>query len=120
MSDEEDVERGHPARMPEEKTSRGRVPEDLRSWVAGASLASAGITMALAVAIGAGLGLALDRWLKTTWMVIVGLLIGVAAGFRELFRAVALASREEERAEAERRNRGPGVGGQGPGTGDPE
>jgi F0F1-type ATP synthase assembly protein I len=87
----------------EERSIVARKGRDLRSWVAGASLTTAGLTLAFSVAIGAGLGLLMDRWLKTNWIVIAGLLFGTVAGFKKLFEVVALASREEERAEAERR-----------------
>lgn len=32
------------------------------------------------------LGLALDHWLHTTWLYLVGLILGIAAGFVELIR----------------------------------
>jgi F0F1-type ATP synthase assembly protein I len=32
------------------------------------------------------IGVALDRWLHTTWIYLVGLLLGIAAGFVELVR----------------------------------
>ena len=32
------------------------------------------------------IGLGLDRWLRTTWLYLVGLLLGIAAGFVELVR----------------------------------
>ena len=32
------------------------------------------------------IGVGLDRWLHTTWIYIVGLLLGIAAGFVELVR----------------------------------
>jgi F0F1-type ATP synthase assembly protein I len=35
------------------------------------------------------LGAALDRWLHTSWIQIVGLIVGVAAGFIELLRTVS-------------------------------
>jgi F0F1-type ATP synthase assembly protein I len=34
------------------------------------------------------IGLALDRWLHTNWLYLVGLLVGIAAGFVELIRTV--------------------------------
>jgi len=33
-------------------------------------------------------GVALDRWLHTTWIYLVGLLLGIVAGFVELVRTV--------------------------------
>jgi F0F1-type ATP synthase assembly protein I len=34
------------------------------------------------------IGAGLDRWLHTTWLYLVGLLLGIAAGFVELIRTV--------------------------------
>jgi F0F1-type ATP synthase assembly protein I len=34
------------------------------------------------------IGLGLDRWLHTTWLYLVGLLLGIVAGFVELVRTV--------------------------------
>jgi len=35
------------------------------------------------------LGLALDHWLQTDWLYLVGLILGIAAGFVELVRLVS-------------------------------
>jgi ATP synthase protein I len=43
-------------------------------------------------------GYYLDRWLGTSpWLMLVGLLLGIAAGFLNLFRAVGLFDGERER-----------------------
>jgi F0F1-type ATP synthase assembly protein I len=34
------------------------------------------------------LGVALDHWLHTTWLYLVGLILGIVAGFIELIRLV--------------------------------
>lgn len=41
-----------------------------------------------ATAAGWLIGLGLDKWLHTTWLYLVGLLVGIAAGFVELVRTV--------------------------------
>lgn len=47
-----------------------------------------GIELVVGVCIGAGGGFALDRWLHTApWLMIVGLLLGFAAGLRNVFRS---------------------------------
>lgn len=52
-------------------------------------LSSTGITLALCIAIGAGAGVWLDGKLHTEpACTVVGFLLGVAAGFTELVRAV--------------------------------
>ena len=35
------------------------------------------------------IGAGLDRWLHTKWLYLVGLILGIAAGFVELVRTVA-------------------------------
>ena len=50
-------------------------------------MASLGLVLVVAVMIGFVLGLLLDRWLGTTpWLSVVGLLLGAASGFVEMFR----------------------------------
>ena len=47
-----------------------------------------GIELVVGVCLGTGAGFALDRWLHTApWLMIVGLLIGFAAGLRNVFRS---------------------------------
>ena len=46
-------------------------------------------TLPLCTVIGWLIGAALDRWLHTTWLYLVGLLLGIAAGFVELVRTVS-------------------------------
>ena len=41
-----------------------------------------------AVVVGWLLGAALDRWLHTSWLYLVGLIFGIVAGFIELIRTV--------------------------------
>jgi ATP synthase protein I len=41
-----------------------------------------------ATVVGWLVGTALDRWLHTSWISIVGLFLGIAAGFIELIRTV--------------------------------
>lgn len=65
-------------------------------WRALAVLASAGIAFVVATAGGAILGYFLDRWLGSSpWLTLIGLGFGIAAGFRELFRSIKAAERQE-------------------------
>jgi F0F1-type ATP synthase assembly protein I len=50
-------------------------------------------TMPAATAVGWAIGAGLDHWLRTTWLYIPGLLIGILAGFVELIRTVTRDSR---------------------------
>jgi F0F1-type ATP synthase assembly protein I len=72
----------------------------------GLSASSAGLELGIAVALGAMFGRWLDGKLGTDpWMLLVGLAIGLIAGFRGVLRAVARADKaaQAEAAEAERR-----------------
>ncbi|HXY09265.1 MAG TPA: AtpZ/AtpI family protein [Terriglobales bacterium] len=42
-----------------------------------------------ATVVGWLLGLALDHWLHTRWLYLVGLILGIVAGFVELIRLVS-------------------------------
>lgn len=58
-------------------------------------LASLGMTMVLATVIGLAAGYYADRWLGTSpWLLLLGLLLGIAAGFVSLFRAAKAVERE--------------------------
>jgi len=46
------------------------------------------------VVVGLIIGALLDRWFKTTWITLVGLLVGAAAGFYDLISEIIKASKE--------------------------
>ncbi len=65
-------------------------------WRALGVLASAGITFVVATAGGTLLGYFLDAWLGSKpWLTLIGLGVGIATGFRELFRSIKAAERQE-------------------------
>ncbi len=79
---------------------QGRENSDKSPTRAGMSrtlgLATLGITMAASVGIGAGIGVWLDgRWGTEPWLTVIGVLLGSAAGFLELWRTVQRASDED-------------------------
>lgn len=50
---------------------------------------SLGIELVVSVLIGAGAGYLLDRWLGTKpWLMIIGLIFGAVAGFRDAYRVI--------------------------------
>ncbi|WP_456436890.1 AtpZ/AtpI family protein [Desulfurobacterium sp.] len=54
-----------------------------------ASLSTMSLSFVFAVAIGFSIGYYLDKWLKTSpWMTVIWLLIGLAAGFNNIYLAV--------------------------------
>ena len=69
--------------------------EEPSPWRALGILASAGITFVVATAGATVLGYFLDRWLQTSpWLTLIGLGVGIATGFRELFRTIKAAERQ--------------------------
>ncbi len=62
--------------------------DDDNFWVQFARYSQLAIALPAATVIGWIIGYLLDRWLHTTWLYLVGLLLGIAAGFIELIRAV--------------------------------
>jgi ATP synthase protein I len=65
---------------------------------------SVGLEMGISVGIGIAAGYYMDKWLHTTpWMLLLWMVIGLAAGFRGVFRAIA---RADKAAELEKRDDG--------------
>ena len=64
------------------------------AWKSVGELASIGMAMVLATVIGLVAGYYADRWLGTSpWFTLIGLAMGIAAGFVALFRSVKAAER---------------------------
>lgn len=64
------------------------------AWRGLAELTSIGMTMVLSTIIGMAAGYYADRWLGTSpWLMLLGLMFGIAAGFVSMFRAVKAAER---------------------------
>jgi ATP synthase protein I len=61
------------------------------NWRQIGNLSGVGLTLVLCTVLGLAGGYALDGWLGTRpWLMLVGLLFGIAAGFINLFRAVGM------------------------------
>jgi F0F1-type ATP synthase assembly protein I len=56
-------------------------------WVQLAKYSQLAFIFPAATVAGWLLGVALDHWLHTTWLYLVGLILGIVAGFVELIRA---------------------------------
>lgn len=54
-----------------------------------------GLIFPAATVAGLLIGSLLDKWLHTTWLYIVGLLLGIVAGFVNVIRLVMRAEKEE-------------------------
>ncbi len=74
--------------------------EEPSPWRSFGGLATVGITFVVAIAGATIGGYYLDRWLGTLPVfTLIGLGVGIAAGFREFFRMIKRAREEEERDE---------------------
>ena len=58
-------------------------------------LLSAGMAFPVSIVLGYGAGYFLDRWLGTTFLKIVFLLFGIAAGFVSFYRAIIEAEKDQ-------------------------
>ena len=72
-----------PAPSPDDRDSEKRSFLVLAARYSGLALALPACTF-----IGWVIGALLDRWLHTSWLYLAGLILGIAAGFVELIRAV--------------------------------
>ncbi len=61
-------------------------PNEKRTWVQLARYSQLAFIFPAATVAGWLLGAGLDRWLHTTWLYLVGLILGIVAGFVELIR----------------------------------
>ena len=68
--------------------SGGENSADKNNWAQMASYAQLAFVFPAATVVGWLIGVGLDKWLHTTWLYIVGLLLGIVAGFVELIRTV--------------------------------
>jgi ATP synthase protein I len=57
-------------------------------WVQAARYTQLALVLPAAVFVGWLIGAGLDRWLHTTFLYLVGILLGIVAGFTELIRTV--------------------------------
>lgn len=68
---------------------------DQGTWKALGELSSIGLVLVISTIIGLVGGYYADRLLGTSpWLLLVGLVLGIAAGFVNLFRSVTRADRE--------------------------
>jgi len=63
-------------------------PPKKSTWVQLANYSQLAFVFPAATVVGWLGGLALDHWLHTTWLYLVGLILGIVAGFVELIRTV--------------------------------
>jgi F0F1-type ATP synthase assembly protein I len=81
-----------PPRRPGDKRDGGGLDSLLRAE----KLTQIAFILPVAVFIGWVLGAGLDKWLHQNWIYIVGILLGAAAGFMQIFRLVAASGKESK------------------------
>jgi len=81
------------ADVPPDKTSESN-HKDKNVWRQIGRYSNLGMILPASVIVGLLIGAALDRWLKTSWITLVGLLLGCVVGFVELIRGAMRAGKE--------------------------
>lgn len=70
-------------------TPESQSEQERRSlWVQVARYSQLALILPAATLVGWLIGVGLDHWLHTTWLYLLGLIAGIAAGFVELVRTV--------------------------------
>jgi F0F1-type ATP synthase assembly protein I len=64
-------------------------------WIQLARFSELAVIFPAATLAGWLIGTGLDHWLHTTWLYLVGLLLGIAAGFIQLIRTATSAESKE-------------------------
>jgi F0F1-type ATP synthase assembly protein I len=80
MSSDDHSSENEPSESENEKKS---------AWVQLAKYSQLAFVFPAATFLGWLAGVALDQWLHTTWLYLLGLILGIIAGFVELIRAAA-------------------------------
>jgi F0F1-type ATP synthase assembly protein I len=74
--------------------SDNKSPEDKSTWFQLARYSQLAFVFPAAIVVGLVIGTLFDHWLHTTWLYLAGLILGIIAGFVELIREAALASKQ--------------------------
>ncbi len=78
-----------PADLHHDEQNDDQNSEQERSfWLQFARYSQLAFALPAATVVGWLIGALLDRWLHTTWLYLVGILLGIVAGFVELIRTV--------------------------------
>jgi F0F1-type ATP synthase assembly protein I len=72
--------------MPDEPSKKQNL------WLQAARYSELAVIFPAATVVGWLIGSGLDHWLHTTWLYLVGLILGIIAGFAELIRIVSSAT----------------------------
>lgn len=78
-----------PGQSENHDSSRDQDSSGKTNWAQVGNYAQLAFVFPAATVIGWLIGVGLDKWLHTTWLYIVGLILGIIAGFVELIRTVS-------------------------------
>jgi len=78
-----------PDNQQDQKANQENHQDKKNAFVQMANYAQLAIVFPAATLIGWLIGVGFDRWLHTSWLYIVGLILGVIAGFVELIRTAS-------------------------------
>ncbi len=67
--------------------------DDRKTWLQVSRFIELGVVLPACTFVGWLAGAGLDRWLHTTWLYLVGLILGIVAGFVQLIRTVLAAEK---------------------------
>lgn len=76
------------------KQSDTKQSDTMRSLVQVESLIQLALMLPIATVVGWLIGAGLDKWLHQHWIYILGLILGAAAGFVQIFRVVLAQAKE--------------------------
>ena len=82
--------------MPDSLSPDNQGPEKRGFWITFARYSQLAFVLPAATVTGWIVGALLDRWLHTTWLYLLGLLLGIAAGFVELIRTTLRSERQQD------------------------
>lgn len=69
-----------------------QTPDGKSFWLQIAKYSQLAFLFPAATVVGWLIGAAMDRWLHTAWLYLLGLILGIVAGFVELIRMVSKSS----------------------------
>jgi F0F1-type ATP synthase assembly protein I len=75
--------------MPDAPDDSKNKNSTLKEYAKAESMIQLAIVMPAACVIGWLLGSVMDRWLHTNWIYVVGIVVGAAAGFVQIYRVAA-------------------------------
>jgi len=79
--------------VPEDRLEDSKKREE-NAWRQFGRYSHLALALPASVVVGLAIGAGLDHWLKTTWLTLLGLLLGCVAGFAELIRALLKMNKE--------------------------